>query len=271
MKISVITINRNNLSGLKTTLESVFAQTYPNFEYIVIDGASTDGSRELIEQHAERFAYWVSEPDGGIYAAMNKGIRIATGDYAIFMNSGDSFYAPDVLERAAIQLAGGKDFYIGHLHREEHTRKRLYTPKRVDARLLALSAMAHQSAFIRLELLHKRPYQEEYRLQADREQMFYELIVRNASYEQLDFIIARYEGGGASSLQQNAELWNEEAELILKTHLSPRLQEALCGKSTYETKILYAFTKDSPLERDWKLLRNTLKLIFHDLLRGFRS
>lgn len=267
MKISVITINRNNLAGLKATLESVFAQTYPYFEYIVIDGASTDGSRELIEQHAERFAYWVSEADGGIYSAMNKGIRAATGDYAIFMNSGDTLYAPDVLERAAAQLAGGKDFYTGHLHHEGKKSKRAFAPKEVDARLLSLSSMQHQATFIRLDLLRQRPYDESYRILADREQMFYEMVMRDASYEQLDFLIARYEAGGISDSKAYQSLFDEEVERMMKQHLSQRLTKALRGNSKYEGKILYALTKGTPRERNWKLLRNTLKLIF----RGFRA
>lgn len=271
MKISVITINRNNLPGLKATLESVFAQNYPDFEYIVIDGASTDGSRELLEQHAARFSHWVSEPDGGIYAAMNKGIRAATGHYAIFMNSGDTLYAPNVLERAAAQLAGGKDFYIGHLHHEGKKSKRALAPKQVDARLLGLSSMQHQAAFIRLDLLRQRPYDESYRILADREQMFYEMVMRDASYEQLDFLIARYEAGGISDSKAYRSLYEEEVERMMQQHLSRRLAAALRGRCKYEGKILYALAKDSSFERDWKLLRNSLKLLFRHLFRGFRE
>ena len=97
-KVSVITVNYNNADGLKRTLESLFAQTFTDYESIVIDGGSTDGSREIIENFADRITYWVSEPDGGIYHAMNKGIRQATGLYYNFMNSGDLFEDPTVLE-----------------------------------------------------------------------------------------------------------------------------------------------------------------------------
>ena len=92
MKLSIITINYNNREGLKRTIESVVNQTFTDFEWILIDGGSTDGSKELIEQYSNRFSYWVSEPDNGIYNAMNKGLRAAKGDYLQFLNSGDRLY-----------------------------------------------------------------------------------------------------------------------------------------------------------------------------------
>ncbi|MGK0307850.1 MAG: glycosyltransferase involved in cell wall biosynthesis, partial [Urechidicola sp.] len=89
MLISIITINYNDAVGLKKTMASVLEQTYEDIEYIVIDGGSTDGSKAYIELYHKDLAYWVSEPDQGIYHAMNKGIDQATGDYLLFLNSGD--------------------------------------------------------------------------------------------------------------------------------------------------------------------------------------
>ena len=89
MKLSIITVNLNNRIGLERTINSVVSQTFKDFEWIVIDGGSTDGSKELITQYANHFAYWVSEPDKGIYNAMNKGIKVAKGEYLLFLNSGD--------------------------------------------------------------------------------------------------------------------------------------------------------------------------------------
>ena len=100
MKLSIITINYNNLAGLQKTIESVVSQTFRDFEWIVIDGGSVDGSRELIERYANSFSYWVSEPDKGIYNAMNKGIVVAKGDYLLFLNSGDWLCDEMALERS---------------------------------------------------------------------------------------------------------------------------------------------------------------------------
>lgn len=97
MKLTVITVVRNDIAHIEQTLLSVSGQTYADLEYIVIDGGSTDGTTDVIRRYADRLAYWVSEPDGGIYPAMNKGLRHATGEWVNFMNSGDLFASPNVL------------------------------------------------------------------------------------------------------------------------------------------------------------------------------
>ena len=106
MKLSIITINYNNAEGLRKTMESVLAQTYTEIEYIIVDGASTDGSVDVIRELATRPTIkWVSEKDTGIYNAMNKGIRMATGEYIQILNSGDILAADDVTERMMAALA----------------------------------------------------------------------------------------------------------------------------------------------------------------------
>ena len=99
-KLSVITINYNNKNGLIKTINSVINQTYKDFEFIIIDGGSTDGSLEVIQEYSGQINYWVSEPDNGIYHAMNKGIVMAKGEYCNFMNSGDCFFDEQVLKNA---------------------------------------------------------------------------------------------------------------------------------------------------------------------------
>lgn len=98
-KVSVITVVFNDVKHIKDTMESFFSQTYENKEYIIIDGGSTDGTKEIIDRYADRLAYWCSEPDGGIYDAMNKGISHATGDWINFLNCGDRFCADDTIEK----------------------------------------------------------------------------------------------------------------------------------------------------------------------------
>src|SRR4051812_22804100 len=98
-RLSIITINYNNVSGLRKTVESVVNQTSQDFEYIVIDGGSTDGSVDVLKQYAKKIKYWISEPDKGIYNAQNKGILKATGEYCHFINSGDYLVKNDVIEK----------------------------------------------------------------------------------------------------------------------------------------------------------------------------
>lgn len=95
VKISVITVCYNAVDTLEKTIQSVLEQTYHNIEYIIIDGGSTDGTVEIIHRYVDYLAYWVSEPDRGIYDAMNKGIERATGEWVNFMNAGDYFYNYD--------------------------------------------------------------------------------------------------------------------------------------------------------------------------------
>ena len=91
-KITIITVSYNAATSIEPTILSVINQTYPNIEYIVIDGGSNDGTVDIIKKYQNKISYWVSEPDKGIYDAMNKGIRMATGDWINFMNAGDTFF-----------------------------------------------------------------------------------------------------------------------------------------------------------------------------------
>lgn len=98
LKVTVITVVRNDVQHIEQTMLSVLNQTYSNIEYIIIDGGSTDGTVDVIKKYADQLAYWISEPDGGIYPAMNKGLKQASGDWVNFMNSGDVFADDKVLE-----------------------------------------------------------------------------------------------------------------------------------------------------------------------------
>ena len=119
MKISVITVCRNSAATIEQTIRSVLGQTYPDIEYIIIDGGSTDGTLDIIRHYEDRIEKWVSEPDGGLYDAMNKGIRMATGDIIGIINS-DDWYAPGTVtaavrafgERPEADLVHGDLFYV---------------------------------------------------------------------------------------------------------------------------------------------------------------
>ncbi len=266
-KVSVITIGRNNREGYARTLDSVASQTDADFEFIVIDGASTDGSVDLLRQYAPYITHLVSEPDRGIYNAMNKGIALARGEYCNFMNSGDVFHAPDVLSRVIPHLQG-KDFYIGDQLNVNGKPRYVIAPHEVRAYALVNKCLPHQSAFIRTELLRKRPYRENYRLMADWEQMVYELLVCNATYERLDFIVADFDKTGISSDRAYRELYHEEWCRVLNTHFSKRIVESLTGCSPFQHKVRYALDKENLLERDWKILRNVFKVLPRDFWRS---
>ncbi len=111
-KVSIITICYNAEKYLERTIQSIIAQSYPNLEYLIIDGKSKDQTTEIIQKYADRIHYFISEPDKGLYDAMNKGLKAATGDYVWFINAGDCIYDAGTLEKA-MRDAQGKDFIYG--------------------------------------------------------------------------------------------------------------------------------------------------------------
>lgn len=269
-KITVITVNLNNKEGLRKTLDSVFSQTMRDFELVVIDGDSSDGSRSLLEAETARIDKWVSEKDRGIYHAMNKGVALSTGEYVIFMNSGDTFYADTVLEQV-VPLLLDKSIYVGDLYRPERRKKIVRAPERVYFHYLVTRTLSHQAAFIRRELLVARPYNEDNKIVSDWEWFFYELIFSSATYERLDLCIAVFDCTGISSLKEMEQVRLAEMENVRNRLLPPMLRQALIGNSRYERKIMYGMQQSSPLRRDMIMLRNVLKLLLLDLCRGFRK
>lgn len=204
MKISIITINFNNLQGLKETVTSVVEQTYDNKEMIVIDGGSTDGSAEYIEANKDKFSYSVSEKDNGIYNAMNKGVRQATGDYVIFMNSGDCFFNSDVLKDVFEGKEISSDIVYGStLCRTEPGKAFLRRPHSLDVmQKYRVSAMCHQSAFIKCSLIKELGYDERFRLLGDYA-FFYYCYRQGYAFLEINKIISIYDTIGVSSNPKN--------------------------------------------------------------------
>lgn len=169
MMLSIITINRNNAIGLEKTMRSVAAQTCKEFEYIVIDGASTDGSVEMVKNLEAEFRHlkWVSEPDSGIYNAMNKGLRMASGDYIQILNSGDSLAAPDVMERmlSALEKADKPSMLYGNMVKCFPDGRR-WVDKSFEGREITMldmytGTLNHDPTYIRRDLFEKYGYYDE--------------------------------------------------------------------------------------------------------------
>lgn len=167
-KVTVITVVYNRAKEIEATMLSVLNQTYADLEYIVIDGGSTDGSLDIIRKYAPRLAYWVSEPDKGIYDAMNKGIRQATGEWVNFMNAGDSFWSAETVAKSMdyVQAYPSAGVLYG-----DTIHKNPFGKVRIDARplegLKREVVFCHQSCFVRRELLNQMPFDLAYRYVAD--------------------------------------------------------------------------------------------------------
>lgn len=221
--LSIITVCYNDRIGLELTLKSVSSQTCREFEYIVIDGASTDGSAELLKQYSDIIDYSVSEKDTGIYNAMNKGISHAKGEYCLFLNAGDSLYSEDTIDKT-IPYLKDVDFISGHTLCTFANGKTT-TWKAVNhatTQLMMMYSLSHQATFIRTALLKERPYREDLKIVSDWEQMFYELIIKNRTYKKIDHYICKFAQGGVSS--GKPELREQERKKVLDEHFSETVQ-----------------------------------------------
>jgi glycosyltransferase involved in cell wall biosynthesis len=223
MKVSIITINFNNLLGLKKTLESVFEQTYQNIEYIIIDGGSSDGSKELIESLSGKFSFWVSEPDSGIYNAMNKGVMKASGDYVIHMNSGDAFYSKNTLTECISSLASGEDVICGNSYFVNDSYGRApyiwQAPKEVSFRYFCRDTLNHQSMFIKRNLFNRVGlYSEQYKVSSDWMFLMQAFAFHKATYKKINLIVSLFDRSGFSTV--NWEVGLREQQKIFINHFS---------------------------------------------------
>jgi glycosyltransferase involved in cell wall biosynthesis len=201
-KLSIITINFNNRQGLEKTVKSVTNQTFGNFDYIVIDGGSTDGSTEIIKNYESNISYWVSEKDKGIYNAMNKGIAIAKGEYLLFLNSGDYLDENDSLENA---LGYIKDEMVCscdiRVYDSKTNRYEIWpAPEMFGYSFFLNTTLNHQSTFIHSSLFRNYGfYNESNIVGADWEFFFLVLGVHSQTYKKIPVVLSVYNLDGFSA------------------------------------------------------------------------
>lgn len=219
MKYSIITINFNNCDGLRKTIESVVNQTFQDFEYIIIDGGSTDGSVEIIKEYADKINYWVSEPDKGIYNAMNKGILKAHGEYLNFMNSGDIFNNLNVLTNVAKELKA--DIGVGSYYKGNNTSAWYYPYTDATFFHLFKGTFNHQSSFIKRKLFNNCLYNENLKIVADWEFFVKKLILNNHSFQTLDVCIVNYDANGISN--NSSKIYTAERQAVINRLIPQRI------------------------------------------------
>lgn len=281
MLISIITINYNNLIGLRRTVASVKAQIYKDFEYIIIDGSSTDGSREFIEEQSG-IDQWISEPDKGVYEAMNKGIQRAHGDYCLFLNSGDILFSPDTLEQVVGQL-GDCDIYTGVVTFLDGVKTYSHMPpEKLTFDFLLTKFLSHPATFNRTEWLRKHPYREDYRIVSDWE-LYLRACLEDCSYAPLpNIMISIFVCDGLSA--KHAKQIQVERKKVLDEMISnmpegPKRHEWETKTARYYSHLrtdasrntqqlaekLERAMKLSPIKRDLKILRNAAKCLLRDI------
>lgn len=222
MKLTIITINFKNIDGLKKTINSVLSQSYGDFEHIVVDGNSEDGTRELLIEYQQQYETkgislkWVSEKDNGIYHAMNKGVKMAEGDYCNFLNSGDFYVNANVLSDV-FEEYNPHEILIGSAKTETRI---IPPPQHISIGFFYNhGSINHQAAFIRKELLIKHPYDETRGLiSADYKFFIESLLVDNCSYRPVDTMVVFFDNHGISSQTGALEKIRREQTTILQSY-----------------------------------------------------
>lgn len=231
LSLSIITINYNNREGLARTIASVREQTFSDYEWLVIDGGSTDGSRDLIEANRELFSYWCSEPDQGIYDAINKGIRHASGQYISCMNSGDTYLSADTLSQVfarplTADIVYG-DWYKVYPDRRVHCRM----PFPLDFSIFYYHNICHQAMFVRTFALQAKGFDPSFGVCADYARWM-EMLFAGASFQRVDVIVCCYDMSGASSQPRSG--W-EESQRIRREIIPDWLRPAMQRLDQFET------------------------------------
>ena len=216
IQFSIITVCLNAGQGLLDTVARTLGQTYGHFEIIVKDGGSNDGSIEKLPSDPRIRV--VTRKDTGIYDAMNQGIEEARGDYLIFMNCGDWFYSPDVLQSVADGIGEQREpLYYGRCFDRMTGQVRAY-PKQLTRMTCYRTMICHQATVYRADVLKKRPYDLSYPILADRETLWHLVCEEKVEPKYLDTVIADYQGGGESASEKYMERNRVDQQRLLDTY-----------------------------------------------------
>lgn len=219
MKLTIITINLNNATGLERTIKSVVSQTFSNYEYIIIDGESTDGSQEIIKFYDNQISIWVSEKDSGIYNAMNKGIMKSTGEYFLFLNSGDTLIDQSVLMNV-VEKDLKEDIISCNLvisdSQDISNSEKIVPPEKITAKNLINGYLPHPSSLIKRRLFEEIGlYNESYKISSDWDFFLKAILINGATYRHINLNLTIYEPQGISSRPEMVKIYESERMLIL--------------------------------------------------------
>lgn len=233
IKVSVITVVYNGEKYLEHTIQSVLNQTYKNIEYIIIDGGSTDGTRDIIKKYEDKLAYWISEKDSGIYDAMNKGIQKATGDYVGLINA-DDWYELDTIQNIVNSINDEKTIEIvyGNMNIvdiDTNTNKLLLGDINSLNKNMSIN---HPTCFIKSPLYKERLFDIFYKIAADYDLMLY-FRFNNKKFFYIDKVLANMRGGGVST---NNNKTIQEKFMIHKKYYS--IKHAYINLWSFKAKVL---------------------------------
>lgn len=241
-KITIITVCYNCIDTIESTLQNVLKQTYSNVEYIVIDGNSTDGTREVIDRYADRLAYSVSEPDKGIYDAMNKGISKATGEWIIFRNAGDYFFSHTTLSDVFTGYEDkGEALIVGGMRcfSREGFRDAFYQPASDD--VWQQAHLPHPATFIRTKIQKSHLYATKYRIASDY-RFFQQLRLEGMEVAYYKGLVTLFDNEMGISSTRLALSWKEL--LLIREELgAPREVRSETRKRYWHIRLLQPITR----------------------------
>ncbi len=239
MKFSVITINLNNRSGLEKTIKSVIGQTNKNYELIIIDGGSTDGSYDVILENKDHFSYWISEPDNGIYHAMNKGVMVARGEFCYFLNSGDYIVNSTLFEDLS-KIEITSDILSGNILKIRANGKyRTVIPHdNPSLHKLCIHSLPHQASLIRREIFNEiGMFNETYKIVSDFDFFLRAIIIFRKSYQKVDIDFCYFNLDGISHNKSFFDLAKNESIACLKINFPDMAEDLIEYRYFYISNI----------------------------------
>lgn len=241
-KISIITINKNNAVGLEKTIQSVIGQTYPNIEYIIIDGNSRDDSLAIIKKYSNSISKYISEPDSGLYNAMNKGLKLVTGDYVFFLNSGDIAFSGNTIQIVANNIENN-DALFGNTSvlKDSKISKNQTTPIVEYYKRYQHDIPPQPALFVKKECFARvGGFDESYSIIADVVFVSRLFSNKNISYKYIDEIISIFDTTGVSSKDENQEKIYLERKRFIVTEFPQYLRDF---EKVYSRSIISKITK----------------------------
>lgn len=271
--LSIVTVNLNNREGLRRTVESVFQLEVQEFEYIIADGASDDGSLDIVDKYSDRIDCCISQPDRGIYDAMNNAAKVANGDYILFLNSGDYFSSPQVLND--INLEAGEDLVYGnHTYIEPVSGRQGLTKYDgvLDLEFFWRTTIPQCSTFIRKSCLNAGGgFDEHYPIAADWVFFCKAILERGCSSRHLDRTISIFELGGISTCQENAKIVKDERERFMRSWLPDHVIDYLAANESLKAEMMELSRELSALQHEHgELNRKQMKFRAAQLVQRIR-
>lgn len=219
--LTIITINYNNKNGLEKTINSVVNQTYTDFEYIIIDGGSTDGSVDIIKRHENKITFWVSEPDKGIYNALNKGIKHAKGEYLLFLNGDDCLIDNTILTKISKHLNQKDLIYFDIDYLNDGKIRKVTYPDTLSFYFFFTNTICHQTIFFKNKLFSEYGlYDEQLKIVSDWKFIMLSIVKHKASYKHIGEVFCVFDNRGISNTDdknnKHIKLHIEERQRVLE-------------------------------------------------------